>query len=147
VSATVPISERLVNDLVQQSLPPSLPVRDLHVSPRDGDRFDVRLRVGSSPLLPPLKLALRIDRQPDLPSSPVLVLKIEMSALMALAGPVLRFLDALPRGIRLDGDHLYVDIATLLAQRGLDRYLEYVRRLELHTSNGTVVASIRAGVS
>ena len=147
VSATVPISERLLNDVIQQSLPPSLPVRDLYVSPREGDRFDVRLRVGSSPFLPPLKFVLRIARQPDLPSSPVLVLKLEMTALMSLAGPALRFLDALPRGVRLERDLLYVDIASLLAQRGLERYLEYVRQLELHTSNATVIASIRAGVS
>ena len=147
VSATVPISERLLNDLIQESLPPSLPIRDLHVSPREGDRFDLRFRVGSSALLPSLKLALRIDRQPDLPSSPVLVLKLEMGALMSIAGPALRFLDALPPGIRLEGDRLYVDIATLLARRGLDRYLEYARRIELHTSNGTVVAIIRVGVS
>jgi hypothetical protein len=147
VSADVPISERLLNEIVQQSLPPSLPVRDLYVSPRDGDRFDVRLRVGSSSLLPPLKLALRIYRQPDLPSSPVLVFKLEMGALASLAAPALRFFDAFPRGVRLEGDLLSIDIAELLAQRGLDKYLQHVRRIELHTSNAIVVASIRAGVS
>ena len=147
VSATVPISERLLNAFIQQSIPPSLPIRDLHVSPREGGRFDVRLRVGSSSLLPPLKLVLRIERQPDLPSSPVLVLRLETNALMSLAGPALRFLDALPRGVRLERDLLYVDIASLLAQRGLDRYLRYARQLELHTSDATVIVRIRVGVS
>ena len=146
VSATVPISERLLNDLIQESLPASVPVRDLHISPREGDRFDVRFRLGSSALLPPLKLALRIDRQPDLPSSPVLVLKLEMGALTSLAGPALRFFDALPPGVRLDRDRLYVDLAALLAQRGLVQYLQFVRRLELHTSTGVVTTTIDAGV-
>ena len=146
VSATLPISERLLNEFVQQSLPPSVPVRDLHVSPRADDRFDVRFRVGSSSLLPPLKLTVRIAQQPDLPSSPVLVLKLEFGALASFAGPVLRFLDAVPQGIRVDGDLVYVDLAVLLEQRGFAGYLQYLRRLEVHTSNGTLIARIDAGV-
>jgi len=147
VSATVPISERLLNDFVQQTLPQSVPIRDLHVSPRAEDRFDVRVRLGSSSLLPPLTLSVRIVGQPDLPSSPVLVLKLELGALKMLAGAALRFLDALPAGIRLDGDLLHVDLAALLEQRGFGAYLRYIRRLEVHTANGAVVASIHAGVS
>jgi hypothetical protein len=147
VSATVPISERLLNEVIQESLPRSAPVRDLHVSPRPDDRFDVRVRVGSSPFLPPLKLTVRIARQPDFPSSPVLVLKLELGALKSLAGAALRFLDALPRGIRLDGDLLYVDLAALAEQRGFGAYLAYIRQLEVHTADGSVVAKIHAGVS
>ena len=146
VSATVPISERLLNELIQESLPPSVPVRDLHVSPLDADRFDVRARLGSSSLLPPVKLSVAIDRQPDLPSSAVLVLKLEMGALMSFAAPVLRFLDALPHGIRLDRDRVFVDLAALLDQRGLGDYLQFVRRLEVHTIRGAVVATVNAGV-
>jgi len=146
VSATVPISERLLNECIQETLPRSVPIRDLHVSPRDGDRFDVRARLGSSSLLPPLKAAVLIERQPDLPSSAVLVLKLEMGVLMSLAGPALRFLDALPHGIRLDRDRVHVDLAALLEQRGLGHYLQFIRRLEVHTAGGAVVATIDAGV-
>ena len=73
VSARVPVSERLLNELIQESLPRSLPVRELHVTPQAGDRFLVRARVGSSSLLPALKVSIVIERQPDLPSSPTLV--------------------------------------------------------------------------
>ncbi len=146
VSATVPISERLLNELVQESLPRALPVRDLSVAPQAGDRFVVRGRLGSSSLLPRLKLTVLIDRQPDLPSSAALVLKLEMGALMALAGPALRFLDALPPGIHVDGDRIHVDIAKLLERRGLSQYLGFIQRLEVHTTDGAVVAMIRGGV-
>lgn len=146
VSATVPISEPLLNELIQEFLPRSIPVRDLHVAPQPGDRFLVRARLGSSSLLPPLKLTVVIDRQPDLPTSPVLGLRLEMGALMSLAAPALRFLDALPAGVRLDRDRIFVDIATLLERRGFGRYLEYLHALELHTTNGAVVATIRGGV-
>jgi hypothetical protein len=146
VSATVPVSERLLNELIQESLQRSVPIRDLHVSPREADRFGVRARLGSSSLLPPLTLSVLIDRQPDLPSSAVLVLKLEIGALMSLAAPLLRFLDALPHGIRLDRDRVYVDLAALLEQRGLGHYLRFVRRLEVHTIAGAVVATVHATV-
>ena len=145
VSATVPISERLLNEIVQESLPRSIPLRDLHVAPQAGDRFVVRARLGSSSLLPPLTLTVLVERQPDLPASPMLVLKLE-GALMALAGPALRFLDALPPGIRFEHDRIYVDIPTMLEQRGLARYLEFIQRVEVHTADGVVLATIRAGV-
>jgi len=146
VSATVPISERLLNELIQESLPASVPVRDLHVAPQAGDRFAVRGRFGSSPLIPSLKVTVLIHRQPDLPSSPALVLKLEMGALTAFAGPALRFLDALPPGMHVDGDRIHVDLAKLLEQRGLGQYLGFIRQLEVHTTDGAVAASIRAGV-
>ena len=145
VAAEVPISERLLNEIVHEWLPRSIPLRDLHVSPQAGDRFLVRARLGSSALLPPLKLTVVIDRQPDLPVSPILVLKLE-GALMTLAGPALRFLDALPPGIRLEHDRIYVDIPTMLEQRGLAQYVGFIQRLEVHTADGVVLATIRAGV-
>ena len=146
VSATVPISERLLNELIQSSLPRSVPFRDLHVAPHAGDRFLVRARVGSSPLLPSLKISVRIDRQPEFPSSPVLGLRLEMGPLMSLAGPALRFFDALPPGTHLEGDRLLVDIARLLEQRGLGQYLGYLHELQVHTVDGAVVVTTRAGV-
>jgi hypothetical protein len=146
VSASVPISERLLNEIIQESLPRTISLRELHVAPQAGDRFFVRARLGTSSLLPPLKLTVLVDRQPDLPSSPILVLKLEMGGLMAIAGPALRFLDALPPGIRVEHDRIHVDIAKLLEQRGLAHYLAFIRRLEVHTADGAVLATIHGGI-
>ena len=146
MSGTLPISERLLNESIRELLPASAPVRELHVAPRAGDRFDVRARLGSSSLLPALKLSVVIERQPDLPASAVLVLKLGMGALASFAGPALRFLPPLPHGIRLEGDRVYVDVVALLAARGLGEYVRFVRRLEVHTIDGAVVAAIDAAV-
>ncbi len=146
VSATVPISERLLNEIIQESLPRSLPIRDLYVTPEAGDRFIVRARIGSSPLIPALKLTVLIAEQPRLPSSPILVLRLEGRALLSLAGPALRFLDA-PAGVHFERDHIAIDIAALLEQRGFRGYLEYLRQLEVHTTDGLVVLTMRGGIS
>lgn len=142
-SATVPISERLLNEIIQEALPRSAPVRDLYVRPQAGDRFSVRARLGSPTLLPAMTLSVLIDRQPDFPSSPTLVLKLEMGGLLSLAGPALRFLDALPPGIRVERDRLFVDLAALLEQRQLGSYLRYIDHLRVNTTDGAVVLTVR----
>jgi len=147
LSATVPMSERLLNEIIRELLPPAIPVRDLSVWPQAGDRFTVRAKVGASPIVPPLKIGVQIDRQPDLPSSAILVLKLEMGVLAAFAAPALRFLDALPPGIHLDRDRVFVDVAKLLEERGFGQYLQFIHHIEVHTTEGAVVATIRAGVA
>ena len=146
-SLTLPVSERLLNEVIAESLPPSAPVRELHVRPQAGDRFAVRARVGSLSWLPAITLGVAIDRQPDLPSSPVLILRLETSGLSALAGAALRFLNALPPGIRMEADRIVVDVAKLLDARGLGRYLAYVNELRVNTVDGAVVIFIRGGFS
>jgi hypothetical protein len=146
-SLTLPVSERLLNEAVAAALPSSAPVRELHVKPLAGDRFTVRVRVGSSPLIPAINVSLLIEQQPVFPASPVLVLRMQSSGLLSFAGPALRLLGALPPGIRIDGERIYVDLLRLLEARGLAHYLEYLRELEIHTVEGALVASLRASIT
>lgn len=144
---TLPISDRLLNEALAEALPPSAPVRDLELASRAGNRIGLRFKVAAASFLPPLNVTLTIDEQPRLPASPVLVLKLHMGGgLLSMAGSALRFLDALPPGIRLAGDRIHVDIAALLAERGLGELLEYAEHLEVTTTEGAVVVSMRAGV-
>lgn len=145
-SIALPVSERLLNEVIARSIPRSAPVRDLHVKPQAGDQFAVRARIGSSPLLPPISLTLSIDRQPEFPASPVLILRLQMSGLLSLAGFALRFMNALPPGIRVEHDRVYVDLRTLLEARHLGSYLDYLNELRVNTVNGAVILSIRATV-
>ena len=144
-SLTLPVSERLLNEIVAETLPPTTPVRDLYVKPMAGDRFAVRLRLGSSGALPALTVAASIDRQPALPDLPVLVLKLEASGLLSLGLPALRFV-AMPPGVRIEHDRVHVDIRQVLQSRGLADYFGYVRLLEVHTIEGAVILSLQASI-
>jgi hypothetical protein len=142
-SLTLPVSERLLNEIIAESLPPSAAVRELHVRPQAADRFAVRARLRSPSWLPAIKLGVAIDRQPDLPSSPLLVLRLETSGLSALAGPALRLLNAFPPGVWMEADRIFVDVAKLLDARGLAPYLAYVNELRVTTVEAAVVLFIR----
>ena len=146
LTLTLPISEALLNELLAEAMPQTAPLREVRVTPQAGDRFLVRARLGSSSLLLPVKLTLAIDRQPDFPDSPVLVLRLEATGLLSLAGPALRFLNALPPGIRVEQDRLLVDLRALLEARGLSSYLDFVRELRVNAVDGRAVVSMRAAV-
>ncbi len=143
---TLPVADALLNELIAAALPPSAPVRDVQVSARDGNRMAVRFKVTAASFLPPINVTLVIVEQPRLPERPVLVLKLEVGGLLAMAGSALRFLETLPPGLQVVGDSIHVDLAQLLAARGLDDVLAYAEDLRVTTMPGAVVVAIRAAV-
>ena len=139
VSATIPVSERLVNEVVTATLPPNLPLRDVHVQPLAGDAFTVRL-VPKAALLPALSLRLEIIQQPELPSTPVLGLRMAtMGALFGLASAAFPVARILPPGVRLDGDRITVDLVALASRAGAADLLPHLAGLRVNTEDGRVV--------
>jgi hypothetical protein len=145
-SITLPVSDRLVNELIAEWTPPSAPVRDVRVRSYADNRLAVQLRIAAAAFFPPVSFTLKVDRQPDLPSSPVLVLRMGMGGLLSMAGPALRFLNALPPGIRVDDDRVHVNLAELLEQRGLGSLLQALERLEITPSEGALVLTVRLAI-
>ena len=145
-SVTIPLTEKLLNEILAESLPHSAAIRDLHVAPLASDRFTVRARLGSSTLLPPFKLTLAIDRQPDLPASPVLILRLEATGLMALARPVLRMLNALPEGIRVKDDRIHVDLRALADRYRLAMYFDHLDEVRVNSVEGSLVLAVRGRI-
>ena len=146
-SARVPISERLLNELIRQRLPPGGAIRDAHVRPRAGNKIDVQVKLARPAFLPPLNITATIEQQPDLPRSPELVLRLSsIPGVMALAGGAAAFFDVLPPGVRMEGDRVRVNIAELARQHGQAYALELVRRLHVTTLEGAVVLEVDVGV-
>ena len=146
VSASVPVSERLINELASASIPPNGPVRDAKVHPETGDRFSVRLtpRVG---LLPAITIKLVIERQPDLPATPELVLRMAtLGGLFGVAASAFPIAQLLPPGVRLDGEHIHVDLRAMAAQRGAADFFQFLRQLRVNTEDGRVILHLEAGV-
>ena len=142
ISGTVPVSERLIDEIVASAVRPGGPVREVRVHPLPGDTFSVRVAPRAS-LLPSITLRLEIDRQPEFPTSPVLVLRMAtMGGLFGLAAAALPIAGMLPPGVRLDGDRILVDLRAIAADRDAADLLEYVTGLQLHTEDGRVVLHV-----
>lgn len=139
VSASIPVSERLLNDAVAALLPASAPVRDVSVQPQAGNRLSVRARLKRSDFLPPFTLKLAIERQPELPDGPLVLRLLTLPGLMSFFGSALSLNAMLPPGVTLDEDRLLVDVRALLQQRGFGDVIRFVETLRITSDQGRLL--------
>ena len=139
VSGSIPISERLLNEIVAATMPQNLPVREVSVRPEQGNRFSVRIAPKAA-FLPQLTIKLDIEKQPQFPTSPELVLRMAtMGGLLGLAGAAFPIASMLPPGVRLQGDRIIVDLRALAQREGVVDLVDLVRELEITTEPGRVL--------
>jgi hypothetical protein len=147
VSATVPVSERLINQVIAGTLPRNLPVRQVSLHPEDGNRLSLRL-VPRAALIPALTIRLMIERQPEIPDSPVLVLRmVTLPALLGLAGAAFPLGQVLPPGVRLQGEVILVNLHELARDRGFEEIYSHLRQVRVSAEDGRLVLTLEAAVS
>jgi len=136
----IPVARSLVNAVVAQALRGrNVPVKTIDVQPHDGDRMDVVVDV-TWPFVPALTVDVTIERQPEFPASPILVLHWALlGAVGALASRFLKGFDRLPPGIRLEGEFVVLDLPVLAAGSPAAAVLPHVRSLQIHTVQGRLV--------
>jgi hypothetical protein len=145
-SATIPIGDRLINELIARSLPSAGPVREVQIESQEGNRIKVTLRVAAGGLTLPFNVRLLIDEQPALPHRPILALRLTgVTRLLSMAGPS-RFLDVLPPGISVDGDRILVNVELLLAHYGRGDLIRYLTGLTVTSAPHKLLVSISGGV-
>jgi hypothetical protein len=145
LSVSIPLAERLLNELVAASLPPSAPVRELTIRPRPSNSLQIRARVSKLDFLPPLSVTLDIDQQPRLPDTPLGLRLRTFPGLAAIAGPLLSP-KALPPGVRLDGDRVLVDFRQLLERAGYADLVPLIERVHVASEEGRLVLQLDARV-
>jgi hypothetical protein len=147
VFAMVPIAESLLNQVIKETMPRDLPVRNVSVRPEEGNILSVRLTPRAM-LIPAITLKLFIERQPEIPTSPVLVMRLAtMPGILGLAGAALPLERMLPPGVRMQGEVIMVDLHAMARQHGFDQFFQHLRQLRVTTDNGRVLLTVEAGVS
>src|SRR5687768_263963 len=99
VAIRLPVSDRLVTQVIAERIPAGSPIRDLQLRAHDGNELTVRARVGGLTMLPALQVRFVIEQQPSLPEAPILTLRLASHGFTALVGRALQFLGKLPTGI------------------------------------------------
>ena len=149
LAGEIPLPENLLNRLIAERLAraPS-PVTAAQLQIQDAGAAIVQLSMRAR-IIPSIRIALRIEAQPELPHNPVLLLRWSLPGLgpMALlAGPALALFKVMPPGVRIDGDRIAVDLRELLVSRGVGDLLAYVRDLRIGTRRGAFVVGFQIGV-
>jgi hypothetical protein len=142
LTASIPIAGRLLNEIVGAALPPSLPVRDLHLQPHPGNRIGVRARLARVDFLPPLNVTAAIERQPELPDGPLVLRLLTFPGLISLLGAALPLASKLPPGVRLDRDRVYVDLKAMAERQGYGDLLPLVAGIRLTTGEDSLIVEL-----
>jgi hypothetical protein len=138
------IGDGLLNEAVAAFAASAPAVRTVTIHARGGNLIDVQLKLAKPAFLPAISLTLEIERQPQLPQHPEIVLRVVgLGGLMRLAGPSIRSSGALPPGLRLEGERLYVDVRHLLQTQGRADLLDFAEQLQVVTENGRLVVAIQ----
>ena len=147
MAAVVPVSERLLNQVVGSALPPTLPVRDLHISPQRGDRLIVRARLARVDFLPPVNITVVIERQPELPDGPLVLRMMTFPGLISLIGAALPIATMLPPGVRIERDRIFVDVRAVAERQGFGDLLPLFAGLRVTTDDGKLILEVEVGVA
>jgi hypothetical protein len=142
----LPVADTLLTHLALQRLPSRWPVRDLTLRALGENAIAVRVRLSRPSFLPAISIRLVIERQPQLPDTPVLVLRVIKEGVAALAAPLLQFVDALPPFLRFDGERLFVDLRVLAQQYGAEQWLQFLQTLQLTTEPGWVIVTAQGAL-
>ena len=143
----IPLSDALVNRLIADRLRENPHVAAVRLEAQQGDSLTAHITPRSR-LVPPLRIAARIERQPEFPHHPVLLLRWAIPAigpLSVLAGKVLSFFKGLPPGISAEGDTIAVDLRSMLESRGSGELVRFIRRLAIHTRPGGFIVTFEVG--
>lgn len=123
------------------------PLRGAEIRVEPGDRFHVMLQLAKS-FVPAIDIEVAIERQPELPHSPVVVLKWRalLPGLAWVAGMAASFFKVLPPGVRLEGDRIVLDLAPLAARAGAADLLPLLSDLRISTRAGAIDLHLAARV-
>ena len=144
-SLSIPIPERLLNELITTMMPPSAPVRDLHVRPQAGNRLAVRARAARLDFLPPVTISLRIEQQPQLPDTPLVIRILSLPGLLSMASSLLSPA-SLPAGVRLERDRLVIDVRQLLELKGVGDIVPLIERLHVTSEEGSLRLDVQTKI-
>lgn len=144
VTAAIPVSERLINELIATFLPPNAPLRSVTIRPETSDRLSVKI-LAKAALIPAITLQLTIEGQPQLPARAVLTLRmVTLGGLFGLASGVIA--GFLPPAVRLEGERIHIDLRAVAAERGAGEFFDYLDSLQLHSDDGCLILHVDAGV-
>jgi hypothetical protein len=146
-SATVPLSDRLVNELVAAALPPGGKVRDVQIQAQENNHITAKIGWSGFAVLPSISVTLAIEGQPALPDHAVLTLRLSnASKFVGLAASTLPAMVKLPPGISLVEDRIAIDLRQVLAAQGFGQWLPYITHLNVTTRQGAIVLHVRAAI-
>ncbi len=138
VNARIPVSERLVNEIIATSLQGNQNIEYCRVSIGGQNRVAANIK---TPLWPwSLNLKLKLFRDVDFSGSPKVRAFLENNVLLGKLGALF---NALPPGILLYEDQVSVDLGSFIQTPEQKQILQLIKTVEISTETGKIIFDIR----
>ena len=139
----IPLTAALVNRLLARRLARwGGPIAGVALEPHEGQRFTANLELRGQPFLKDARVEVQIEKQPELPEHALFLLRWSMPGLGPLArmaAPLVSQFKQLPPGIRIDSEHVLIDLRLLLDALGYGELLAHLTGLHVQTREGAFV--------
>jgi hypothetical protein len=139
VDASIPVTERLANELIEVSLRGNRNIESCRLSIGGQNRVSVNLKIPRWPW--PLNLKLKLFHAVDLSGSPKVRAFLENNMLLGKLGAQL---NALPKGITIFEDQVSVDLGSFIETPEQRQILELVKAVEIRTEPGILIFDVMA---
>ena len=141
VDASVPVPERVVNEMVESTLRGNKNIREYHVSIHDRNKVSVNLK---TPLwLWSINLKLQLEGAVDFTGPPKFRVWLENHILLGKLGALFKML---PEGVSIQSNQVIVDIQYFLETPEQRKMLELVKSVQVRTEPGKVILDIKIRV-
>lgn len=141
VDASVPVPERIVNEIIEASLQGNKNITECRVSIGGQNKISAIIR---TPLwLWPINLKLRLERSVELMGTPMIRASLENNVILGQLGALFK---ALPNGINIHGNQVVVDVRSLLETPEQRQMLDLVKSVEIRTEPAKLILDVKLEV-
>jgi hypothetical protein len=141
VDASIPVPERIVNEIIQASLQGNNNITECRVS--IGGQNKISAIIKTSLWLWPINIKLRLEKIVDIIGSPMLRASLENNVLLGQLGSLFK---ALPNGINIHGNQVIVDVRSLLETPEQRKMLDLVKSIEIRTEQTKLILDVKIKV-
>jgi hypothetical protein len=138
VDASIPIPEKLVNEVIAVALQGNKNITYCRVSIERQNHVDVELKTSFWPW--PLALKLKLFKSADLAGAPKIRAFLENKVLLGKLGSLF---GALPEGVKIYDNQVAVDIGFFLKDSDYLRFLELIKAVEINTDMGKLILNVK----
>lgn len=138
LNATLPLPERLANELLQASLAGNQNIESCTVAIAPHNRISLHIKTRLWPW--PFHLKLKLFGKVDFSGSPKVRAFLENNILLGRLGALVK---ALPEGVMLYEDQVSVDIGLLLKTAEQKRLLKLIRSADIRTEEHLLILDLQ----
>src|SRR5688572_12512851 len=138
VDASIPVHQRLVNEIIEAALQGNQNIEYCRVSIGEENRISVNVKTTRWPW--PINLKVWVFQSVDITPTPKIRILLENNVVLGKLGA---FFKALPEGIKLYGEQIVIDVRSFLRTEQQRKFLAMVKSMEIQTEMGKLIFDVQ----